>query len=385
MRDQGRKRILGDLASIAGLFQRELGHTAQHARLFDLAGNKIAQRPEHGNLLAVGTVSHIDVLEHVGMRADNRIDTGIQENLAVLKLGLVGSIDILGTPVRESDHKVGARLACPLDIAGQVAQVQLLDAPRSAIRQRNAVCMLGVVEQRDFDAAALDNMDGVCQLLAIRHAGDHHLGMLIAPIGKIPFDAFKSLVKSMVCGRKRYVHARLRLGVAQFLRAIKVREIFEAMLGAAQNRLLVDDCDVIIRKLIGQVREKVIVIVRSIGSASAVPHTRMNEHVAHHHEGNALGGLRAIENRCKLRLNGPRSRRAGCGTSTKRKRTARKGCGTRTAKGAQKACYERATGNVTRRMKFDVMPTEAALLLRHDNPHKKREHLTAVAYRIGWM
>ena len=57
------------------------------------------------------------------MRADNRIDTGIQENLAVLKLGLVGSIDILGTPVRESDHKVGARLACSLDIAGQVAQV----------------------------------------------------------------------------------------------------------------------------------------------------------------------------------------------------------------------------------------------------------------------
>ena len=45
----------------------------------------------------------------------------------------------------------------------------------------------------------------------------------------------------MVCGRKRYVHARLRLGVAQFLGAIKVREIFETMLGAAQNRLLVDD------------------------------------------------------------------------------------------------------------------------------------------------
>ena len=79
MRDQGRKRILGNLASIAGLFQRKLGHTAQHAWLFDLAGNKIAQRPEHGNLLAVGTVSHIDVLEHVGMRADNRIDAGIQE------------------------------------------------------------------------------------------------------------------------------------------------------------------------------------------------------------------------------------------------------------------------------------------------------------------
>lgn len=209
--------------------------------------------------------------------------------------------------------------------------------------------------------------------------------MLIAPIGKVPFDALKPLIKSMICGRKRYVHARLRLGVAQLLGTIKIREVFKAMLGAAQNRLLVDDCDVIIRKLIGQVREKVIVIVRSIGSASAVPNTRMDEHVAHHHEGNALGGLRAIENRCKLRFNGPRSRRAGCGTSTKRKRTARKGCGTRTAKGAQKACYERATGNVTRRMKFDVMPTEAALLLRHDNPHKKREQLTAVAYRIGWM
>lgn len=55
----------------------------------------------------------------------------------------------------------------------------------------------------------------------------------------------------------------------------------------------------------------------------------------------------------------------------------------RTTKGAQKACYERATGNVARRMKFDVMPTEAVLLLRHDNPHKKREHLTAVAYRIA--
>lgn len=167
MRDQRRKRILGNLASIAGLFQRELGHTAQHAWLFDLAGNKIAQRPEHGNLLAVGTVSHIDVLEHVRMRADNRIDTGIQENLAVLKLGFIGRIDILGTPMRKCDHKVGARFARSLDIAGQVAQVQLLDAPRSAIRQRNAVCMLGVVEQRDFDAAALDNMDGVCQLLLL--------------------------------------------------------------------------------------------------------------------------------------------------------------------------------------------------------------------------
>ena len=206
--------------------------------------------------------------------------------------------------------------------------------------------------------------------------------MLITPIGKIPFDAFKSLVKSMVCGRKRYVHARLRLGVAQFLGAIKVREIFEAMLCAAQNRLLVNDCDVIIRKFIGQVREKVIVIVRSIGSAAAVPHTRMDEHVAHHHEGNAFGRLRTIKNRCKLRLNGSRGRGAGCGTGAKWKRAARKGCGARTTKGAQKTCYERATGNVARRMKFDVMPTEAVLLLRHDNPHKKREHLTAVAYRI---
>ena len=142
------------------------------------------------------------------------------------------------------------------------------------------------------------------------------------------------------------------------------------MLGAAQNRLLVDDCDVIIRKLIGQVREKVIVIVRSIGSASAVPHTRMDEHVAHHHEGNALGRLRTIKNRCKLRLNGSRGRGTGCGTGAKWKRAARKGCSARTTKGAQKTCYERATGNVARRMKFGVMPTEAVLLLRHDNPHK---------------
>ena len=111
----------------------------------------------------------------------------------------------------------------------------------------------------------------------------------------------------------------------------------------------------------------------------------MDEHVAHHHEGNALGRLCTIKNRCKLRLNGSRARGAGCGAGTKRKRTARKGCGARTTKGAQKTCYERATGNVARRMKFNVMPTEAILLLRHDNPHKKREHLTAVAYRIAWM
>ena len=126
----------------------------------------------------------------------------------------------------------------------------------------------------------------------------------------------------MVCGRKRYVHARLCLGVTQLLGTIKIREVFEAMLSATQNRLLVDDRDVIIRKLIGQVREEVIVIVRSIGSASAHPHTRMDEHVAHHHEGNALGRLCTIKNRCKLGLNGPRSRRAGCGTGSKRKRTA---------------------------------------------------------------
>ena len=141
------------------------------------------------------------------------------------------------------------------------------------------------------------------------------------------------------------------------------------MLGAAQNRFLIDDCDVVIRELVGQIREKVVVIVRSIGLAAAVPNTRMDEHVAHHHEGDALGSLRAIENRCKLRFNGPRSRRAGCGARAKWKRAARKGRGTRAAKATQEACYERATGNVARRMKFNVMSTEAVLLLRHDNTH----------------
>ena len=91
-------------------------------------------------------------------------------------------------------------------------------------RHGDAIGGLCVVENRNRNATACDDIRSICRFIRIGNARHEHIRMPFAPKTQGRFNPLEALVERMVSRSESDIDAGGRFGIAKLLGAVKGRE-----------------------------------------------------------------------------------------------------------------------------------------------------------------
>ncbi len=178
------------------------------------------------------------LLDHMGMGAQNQIRAVFCKKGRPVSLGLGGFQHIFRPPVRTDDHKV-RQLLRRLQIRRHPLLLQQVNGIGHALRQRNSVGSVGIVQNGDFDFILLVYIDLLLRFPTVMNAQNGNVRVVFPPERQTVQNPFPPLVQSVIGGVQHHVEPRLRQRVPKLIRSIESGIPRDSKFFAADDDLLI--------------------------------------------------------------------------------------------------------------------------------------------------